>query len=62
MLSTAAAVSAVHPRAYDVAATLHFDRLTTLRKIVVPASSSGVAGRDPGVDVIALLVALVAEM
>ncbi len=62
VLSTAAAVTAVHPRAYDVAATLHFDRLATLRKIVVPAAVPvWLAGIRVSV-IIALLVTLVAEM
>ncbi len=62
VLSTAAAVSAVHPRAYDVAATLHFDRSTTLRKIVVPAAVPVWLAGIRVSAIIALLVALVAEM
>jgi sulfonate transport system permease protein len=60
VLSTAAAVTAVHPRCYDVAATLHFDRWTTLRKIVVPAAVPVWLAGIRVSAVVALLVTIVA--
>jgi sulfonate transport system permease protein len=62
VLSTASGAAAVHSRQYDVARILRFSRVTTVRKIVIPAVVPAwlVGGRLAAV--IALLVAIVAEM
>jgi len=62
VLHTAGGVAAVHPRQYDVARVLRLGRLTTVRKIVIPAAvPAWLVGARMAVT-IALLVAIVAEM
>jgi sulfonate transport system permease protein len=62
VLHTAAGVAAVHPRQYDVARMLGLGPVTTLRKIVVPAVvPAWLVGARMSV-IIAVLVAIVAEM
>ena len=62
VLHTAAGVATVHPRLYDVARMLHMPPLTTLRKIVVPATvPAWLVGARMSV-IIAMLVAIVTEM
>jgi sulfonate transport system permease protein len=62
VLSTAAGAAAVHPRQYDVARMLHFSRIATVRKIVTPAAVPAWLVGARLAAVIALLVAIVAEM
>ena len=62
VLHTAAGVAAVHPRQYDVARMLHFGPLTTLRKIVIPAVIPAWLVGARMAAIIAVLVAVVAEM
>jgi sulfonate transport system permease protein len=62
VLHTAAGVAAVHPRQYDVARMLHFGPLTTLRKIVLPAVIPAWLVGARMAAIIAVLVAVVAEM
>jgi sulfonate transport system permease protein len=62
VLHTAGGVAAVHPRQYDVARMLHLRPVTTVRKIVIPAAvPAWLVGARMAV-IIALLVAIVAEM
>ena len=61
VLCTAGA-AAVHPRQYDIARMLHFSRATTVRKIVLPAVVPAWLVGARLAAVIALLVAIVAEM
>ncbi len=62
VLHTAGGVAAVHPRQYDVARMLHLGPVTTVRKIVIPAAvPAWLVGARMAV-IIALLVAIVAEM
>ena len=61
VLCTAAGAAAVHPRQYDIARTLRFSRATTVRKIVLPGCAGWLVGARLAA-VIALLVAIVAEM
>ncbi|OBF26676.1 hypothetical protein A5724_30990 [Mycobacterium sp. ACS1612] len=62
LLHTAGGVAAVHPRQYDVARMLHLTQTAILRKIVVPSAvPAWLVGARMAV-VIALLVAIVAEM
>jgi ABC-type nitrate/sulfonate/bicarbonate transport system permease component len=62
VLHTAGGVAAVHPRQYDVARMLHLGPVATVRKIVVPAAiPAWLVGARMAV-IIALLVAIVAEM
>ena len=62
VLHTAAGVAAVHPRQYDVARMLRFGPLTTLRKIVIPAVVPAWLVGARMAAIIAVLVAVVAEM
>ncbi|MDT2004432.1 ABC transporter permease subunit [Rhodococcus opacus] len=62
LLHTAAGVAAVHPRQYDVARTLHLSRATTVRKIVIPAVVPAWLVGARLAAVVALLVAIAAEM
>ena len=62
VLNTAGGVAAVHPRQYDVARVLHLSRLTTVRKIVIPAVFPSWLIGARLAAVIGLLVAIVAEM
>ncbi|MDV6296172.1 ABC transporter permease [Rhodococcus aetherivorans] len=62
LLHTAAGVAAVHPRQYDVARTLHVPPATTVRKIVIPAVVPAWLVGARLAAVIALLVAIAAEM
>src|SRR6476646_10615538 len=62
LLHTAGGVAAVHPRQYDVARMLRLGRVTTMRKVVIPAAvPAWLVGARMAV-IIALLVAIVAEM
>jgi ABC-type nitrate/sulfonate/bicarbonate transport system permease component len=62
VLHTAAGAATVHPRHYDVARMLRFGPATTLRKIVIPAViPAWVVGARISA-IIALLVAVLAEM
>ena len=62
VLHTTGGVAAVHPRQYDVARMLHLGPVTTVRKIVIPAAvPAWLVGARMAV-IIALLVAIVAEM
>ena len=62
VLHTAGGVAAVHPRQFDVARMLRLGPVTTVRKIVVPAAiPTWLVGARMAV-IIALLVAIVAEM
>ncbi|HET7668219.1 MAG TPA: ABC transporter permease subunit [Mycobacterium sp.] len=62
VLHTAGGVAGVHPRQYDVARMLHLGPVATVRKIVVPAAvPAWLVGARMAV-IIALLVAIVAEM
>ena len=62
VLHTAGGVAAVHPRQYDVARMLHLGPSGHVRKIVVPAAvPAWLVGARMAV-IIALLVAIVAEM
>jgi sulfonate transport system permease protein len=62
VLHTAGGVAAVHPRQYDVARMLRLGPVTTVRKIVIPAAvPAWLVGARMAV-IIALLVAIVAEM
>ncbi len=62
VLHTAGGVAAVHPRQYDVARMLCLGPVTTVRKIVIPAAvPAWLVGARMAV-IIALLVAIVAEM
>ena len=62
VLHTSDGVAAMHPRLYDVARMLHLGPAATVRKIVLPATlPSWLVGARMAV-VIALLVAIVAEM
>jgi len=62
LLNTAAGIAAVHPRQYDVARTLQLSRPTTVRAMVVPALMPEWLVGARIAAVIALLVAIVAEM
>ncbi len=62
VLCTAGAAAAVHPRQYDIARMLRFSRATTVQKIVLPAVVPAWLVGARLAAVIALLVALVAEM
>ena len=62
VLCTAAGVAAMHPRQYDIARMLHLSRLTTIRKIVIPAAVPAWLIGARLSAVIALLVSIVAEM
>ncbi|HEX2287095.1 MAG TPA: ABC transporter permease subunit [Mycobacterium sp.] len=62
VLHTAAGVAAVHPRQYDVVRMLHFGPLTTLRKVVIPAVVPAWLVGARMAAVVAMLVAIVAEM
>jgi len=62
VLHTAGGVAAVHPRQYDVARMLRLGPVTTVRKIVIPAAvPAWLVGARMAV-IVALLVAIVAEM
>jgi ABC-type nitrate/sulfonate/bicarbonate transport system permease component len=62
VLHTSGGVAAVHPRQYDVARMLHLGPVATVRKIVLPAAvPAWLVGARMAV-IIALLVAIVAEM
>lgn len=62
VLHTAGGVAAVHPRQYDVARMLRLGRVATMRKVVIPAAvPAWLVGARMAV-IIALLVAIVAEM
>lgn len=62
VLHTAGGVAAVHPRQYDVARMLRLGPAATVRKIVIPAAvPAWLVGARMSV-IIALLVAIVAEM
>lgn len=62
VLHTAGGVAAVHPRQYDVARMLRLGPVATVRKIVIPAAAPAwLVGARMAV-IIALLVAIVAEM
>lgn len=62
VLHTAGGVAAVHPRQYDVARMLRLGPVATVRKIVIPAAvPAWLVGARMAV-IIALLVAIVAEM
>lgn len=62
VLHTAAGVATVHPRQYDVARMLHFGPAATLRKIVIPAVVPIWLVGARMSAIIAVLVAVVAEM
>ncbi len=62
VLHTAGGVAAVHPRQYDVARMLRLGRVATMRKVAIPAAvPAWLVGARMAV-IIALLVAIVAEM
>ncbi|MGW4332004.1 ABC transporter permease [Rhodococcus koreensis] len=62
LIHTAAGVAAVHPRQYDVARTLHIPRAATVRKVVIPAVVPAWLVGARVAAVVALLVAIAAEM
>jgi len=62
VLHTAGGVAQVHPRQYDVARMLRLGPVTTVRKVVIPAAvPAWLVGARMAV-IIALMVAIVAEM